>query len=226
MGYKAVVFDLFETLVTEWGHRKYTKREMSEDLGIDKETFDIYWEEKELDRYVGSIDFEDSIRYVFRQCGKTVDEATLAAVTDLRISTKAGCFTAVLPEVTELLKTLRRMGLKTAILSNCSSEEVRVLMESEIASYFDEIVLSYEVGMKKPDAGIYEEATRRLGIPAAECLFVGDGGSNELVGARNAGMTAVQAKWYTNRFPVKRGNIEGFPAAEEPAEIPGYLEGK
>ncbi len=28
--FKAVVFDLFETLITEWGHEKYTKRKMQE----------------------------------------------------------------------------------------------------------------------------------------------------------------------------------------------------
>ena len=37
--YKAVVFDLFETLVTEWGHEKYTKRLMCKDLGVDIDSF-------------------------------------------------------------------------------------------------------------------------------------------------------------------------------------------
>lgn len=32
MEYTAVIFDLFETLITEWGHKKYTKREMCSDL--------------------------------------------------------------------------------------------------------------------------------------------------------------------------------------------------
>jgi len=70
MQYKAVIFDLFETLVTEWGHKKYTKSEMSFDLGVEREKFDIYWDEKEEERYLGSMSFEDSILYVCEKYGK------------------------------------------------------------------------------------------------------------------------------------------------------------
>ena len=53
MKYKVVIFDLFETLITEWGHKKYTKNEMCGDLGIERKKFDIYWDEKGDDRYLG-----------------------------------------------------------------------------------------------------------------------------------------------------------------------------
>jgi hypothetical protein len=49
---KAIIFDLFETLITEWGHKKYTKKEMCADLGIDRSHFDFFWEEKEQERYM------------------------------------------------------------------------------------------------------------------------------------------------------------------------------
>lgn len=219
MKYKAVIFDLFETLVTEWGHKKYTKKEMCADLGIEKDTFDIYWKEKGSDRYLGNINFEDSILYVFEKCEKQVEKETIAKVIDERIRTKAECFAHIDPDVIELLKQLRELGLKTAIISNCSSEEVKVLKESELYKYFDEVVLSYEAHMKKPDACIYEKTLKRLGLDANECLFVGDGGSNELEGAKNAGIKAIQAKWYTDRLPVKRDNIAGFQTAEKPMDI-------
>ncbi|MBR6474680.1 MAG: HAD-IA family hydrolase [Lachnospiraceae bacterium] len=219
MKYKAVIFDLFETLVTEWGHKKYTKKEMCADLGIEKDTFDIYWKEKGTDRYLGNISFEESILYVFEKCEKQVEKETIAKVIDERIRTKAECFAHIDPDVIELLKQLKELGLKTAIISNCSSEEVKVLKESELYKYFDEVVLSYEVHMKKPDVCIYEKALKRLSLDANECLFVGDGGSNELEGAKNAGLKAIQAKWYTDQFPIKRDNIEGFQVAEKPMDI-------
>ena len=173
---------------------------------------------------VGSMSFEDSILYVCEKCGKNVDTSTISDIIDKRIKTKSVCFEYVYPEVFQLLKTLREMGLQTAIISNCSSEEVNVLKESEIYKYFDEIILSYEVHMKKPDSCIYEEASKRSGVCLEECIFVGDGGSNELVGAKNVGMKAIQAKWYTNHHPRKRENIEGFLVAEEPLEIIKYIE--
>ena len=223
MKYKVVIFDLFETLITEWGHKKYTKNEMCADLGIDRVLFDTYWNEKKDDRYIGSISFEDSLLYVSKNCGKSVATATIYDIIEKRIKTKSVCFEYVLPEVFQLLKTLRESGLQTAIISNCSSEEVKVLKESELYRYFNEVILSYEVHMKKPDSCIYLEALARLGVSAEDCIFVGDGGSNELIGAKNVGMKAIQAKWYTNQHPKKRDTIEGFPAAEEPLDIIKYI---
>jgi putative hydrolase of the HAD superfamily len=221
---KVVIFDLFETLITEWGHKKYTKNEMCADLGIERAEFDVFWDEKEQDRYIGSISFEDSILYVGKKCNKQVDNTTISNIIDKRIKTKSVCFERVHPEVFQLLRTLREMGLQTAIISNCSSEGVKVLKKSEIYKYFDEVVLSYEVHMKKPDSCIYEEASKRLGVELGECIFVGDGGSNELVGARNVGMKAIQAKWYTNQYPKKSDNIKGFIVAEEPLDILKHIE--
>ena len=149
---------------------------------------------------------------------------TISNIIDKRIKTKSECFEYVHPEVFQLLKILREMGLQTAIISNCSSEEVKVLKESEIYKYFDEVVLSYEVHMKKPDSCIYEDASKRLGVDLGECIFVGDGGSNELEGAQNVGMKAIQAKWYTNLHPRKRDNINGFLVAEEPMDIMKHVE--
>lgn len=225
MQYKAVIFDLFETLVTEWEHKKYTKSEMSSDLGVEREKFDIYWDEKEEERYLGSMSFEDSILYVCEKCGKSVDNSVLSALTDKRMKTKSACFDSeyVNPDVIHLLKNLKAMGLKTAILSNCSPEEVSTLKESELYKYFDEVILSYEVHMKKPDSCIYEEAARRLSVTPNECIFVGDGGSSELAGAKAVGMKAIQAKWYTNQLPYKRPDIDGFLTAEEPLKIIDYI---
>ena len=223
MRYKAVVFDLFETLITEWGHKKYTKREMCADLGVDKDAFDPFWEEKEEERYIGKISFEDSILYACGQCGKKPEQEIFEKVIAERVRTKAECFRFIQPELFQLLKALREQGLKTAILSNCSSEEVTVIRESELYQYFDEVILSFEVGMKKPDACIYEEALRRLGITPDECIFVGDGGSRELEGAKSAGIKAVQAKWYTDQFPVKRKSMEGFPTALKPMDVMKFI---
>lgn len=224
MKYKAVIFDLFETLITEWGHKKYTKNEMSSDLGIERDKFDMYWEEMEKERYLGKISFTDSILSVCEKCGKMVDDLTLSEITDKRIRTKSKCFDYVNPDVYGLLDRLKAMGLRLAIISNCSSEEVKVIRQSKIYEYFDQVILSYEVKMQKPDVRIYQEGSELLGVAADECIFVGDGGSNELEGAKSAGMKAIQAKWYTNQHPYKRGNIDGFLTAEEPFDIMRFLE--
>jgi len=193
------------------------------DLGVTREELDVYWKEKSEDQYIGKISYEEIITYVCEQLGVVLDEETMARIMDKRIRTKATCFEHMLPEVYQLLQDLRAKGLKIGMVSNCSSEEVRVLRASKLCDYFDDILLSYEVGMKKPDPRIYEEAAMRLGVEPRECLFVGDGGSNELEGTRNVGMTSIQAKWYTNRYPQKRENLGDFLVAEEPATVSDIL---
>lgn len=84
--------------------------------------------------------------------------------------------------------------------------------------------MSYEVKMQKPDTRIYEEAANLLEVALNDCIFIGDGGSNELEGAEMAGMKAIQAKWYTNQHPYKRESIAGFLTAEEPLDILQYIE--
>ena len=59
------------------------------------------------------------------------------------------------------------------------------------ASLVGTAVLSYDVRLAKPDPRIYEMAVEGLGVAAEECLYVGDGTSNELSGASKEGMTAV-----------------------------------
>lgn len=219
MRYRAVAFDLYETLMTEWGHPKYTKAAMCADLGISRETFDLHYEGLEEARYVGEISFADSLRRVLREAGVAVSPARVSALERKRIETKSACFDHVRPDVYELLEALKARGLRLAIVSNCSADEVVGLGQSRLYPYFGAVVLSYEVGLRKPERGIYELAANRLGVSPGECLFVGDGGSRELQGARAAGMTAVQAKWYTNEHPWKRESLDGFLIAERPLDV-------
>jgi len=220
---KVVIFDLFETLITEWGHEKYTKRKMSEDLCLNVELFNQYWDENANGRYQGQISFEDSIKYVCQKCGVTLLPEVLAYVASKRMATKAACFNCIDPDIVTLLQELKTCGLRLAMLSNCSSEEVTTIRKSELCSFFDAFVLSYEAGLSKPDPLIYRKVLEELQLTASECLFVGDGGSNELEGARAVGMNTVQAKWYTNRHPIPRESMEGFKTAERPLELMRFI---
>lgn len=60
-----------------------------------------------------------------------------------------------------------------------------------ILRHFDDYVLSYELGVMKPDAAIYEAAVAKAGCRPEECFFTDDGEVN-VDGARRAGIDAVQ----------------------------------
>jgi putative hydrolase of the HAD superfamily len=66
--------------------------------------------------------------------------------------------------------------------------------ESPLAPLVDVAVFSCSERIKKPDPRIYEHACERLGVRPQDCLYVGDGGSDELRGATAVGMRAIQIR--------------------------------
>ena len=86
--------------------------------------------------------------------------------------------------------------MKIGLITNCFSEEAKLIRESQLLPFFDAPCLSWEEGIRKPDPAIYRICLEKLGISAENCLYVGDGGSRELETARALGMQAVQATWY------------------------------
>jgi putative hydrolase of the HAD superfamily len=69
---------------------------------------------------------------------------------------------------------LRDRGVKTALVSNCSHSTRGIVERLGLAEAFDDIVLSFEVGLRKPDPAIYREALRRLDVEPARAVFVDD----------------------------------------------------
>ena len=93
----------------------------------------------------------------------------------------------------EIVKKLRQMGVKNAIVTNCwrVDAQQRKLDALKIAPYFDEILLSGVCGVHKPDRRIYDLCTQKLGVANSRCLFVGDSAATDITGALNAGMRSV-----------------------------------
>ena len=52
---KAIIFDLFETLITEWGRPKITSQEIAEILDIDHQLFRKEWQNLQSDFYLGKL---------------------------------------------------------------------------------------------------------------------------------------------------------------------------
>ncbi len=79
---------------------------------------------------------------------------------------------------------------RLALLSNAPPSLRTLLDQLELARYFDHMVISGEVDVRKPDPGIYCLALARLGVRAEESLFVDDLEEN-LVAAREMGMRCL-----------------------------------
>ncbi|MBB3387036.1 MULTISPECIES: HAD family hydrolase [unclassified Rhizobium] len=92
----------------------------------------------------------------------------------------------------EALQTLRKVGLPCAIISNGEGGVQRKKIEvAGLADLIEFALISGEVGIRKPDRQIFEMAAERLGLLPSECVFVGDNPTADVLGALNAGMSAV-----------------------------------
>lgn len=202
MRVQAVFFDLFETLVTEFSegkrisNRNYNYMEL---LGISNAQYKEEWKRRTHDRMTGVFsDYPTAIRDMLNKLDIEHSEEAIEYLHQARIEEKKIPFEHVQDEVISLLSELKNRGIKLGLISNCTKEEVRYWEQSELAKYMDSVVFSYAVGLAKPDRKIYELACRQLHVEPEVSLFVGDGGSNELDGAKSVGLTPLHAVWFNS----------------------------
>ena len=91
-----------------------------------------------------------------------------------------------------------------ALVSNCSIGMRDVIRSLGISSFFKGIVLSYEVGVRKPDRRIYIWALQSINLAPNDCVFVSDEIS-DLEGAREVGLKTLL---------VRQGSLTTYEAKE------------
>ena len=192
---RAVIFDMFETLITHYKCPLYFGAQMAADAGISEKIFQELWRPTESDRSIGKIRTEEVIEMILKE-NSCYTDALLEKIVQKRISTKEECFKHLHPEIIPMLTKLKEEGISIGLISNCFSEEAEVIRRSILFPYFDKVCLSYEEGVQKPDEEIYRRCMAGLGVTPEECIYIGDGGSQELEAARELGMNAMQAVWY------------------------------
>ncbi len=104
---------------------------------------------------------------------------------------QARCF-EILPGVIEVLENLKARGLPLCVISNNDARQYRVFDEIGLRKYYDFLVLSAEVGMAKPEPGIFRQAEQHFGLRPEHLLHIGDSPSEDSAGAQAAGWHALQ----------------------------------
>jgi HAD superfamily hydrolase (TIGR01509 family) len=107
---------------------------------------------------------------------------------------------SVLSTAHALLESLRGRGLRLAVVANHWPEPAWLVHGDVealgVAERVDAVVLSGDVGARKPDPRIFEHALAELGVDATAALFVGDRLDVDVAGAAAVGMTTAQALWF------------------------------
>lgn len=186
-----MVFDLFGTLVEDADPAIYPK--MAQVLGLSPGEFLTRWGKHYTIRGTGKMTFAESI------VAMGFERVLAEEAAKIRSAEVVRSLGAVIPGAVTLLETLH---VPFTLLSNASVEVPAAWPGGPLARFFSQPLFSCDVGLMKPDPAFYSLASERLRLNPQECVFVGNGGDNEIAGAAAAGMTPVQL-------------LDGLPRAAE-----------
>jgi putative hydrolase of the HAD superfamily len=131
------------------------------------------------------------------------------------------------PGLHETLAGLGAAGLRLGLISNAADNGnvQRLIDAQDLRRYFDPIVVSAAVGLRKPNPAIFALVLNNWGLPPAQVLMVGDTLGADILGAQLSGLHNA---WFTpysghSANTAHRGNI--FPETELAAlsELPALL---
>ena len=229
---KAVIFDMFETLVTLFVGRTYFSENIAQDLGIPLDTFRKAWHSNEHERTIGKYTMKEGVELTLKATGAWSKE-NVELVVQKRRQALEDTFSAIPPDSIKLLEALHQKGLKVGLITNTFSDECAIIKQSPLYPFFDATMISYETGLCKPDPQVYKAMIEKLSatpteglLTPEECLYVGDGGSRELYGAQDAGMQALQCTWFSKLAfepHIPCPPLDDFPQAKTQMDVLDYI---
>jgi putative hydrolase of the HAD superfamily len=203
---RIVLFDLFGTLVPGGSGRERddVSRLIANDFDVDSEQFAALIRATYDERMRGTLgDLRETLAHLAKRLGgePSSDSVDRAALRRLTFTHELLSQTWAIPA----LQVLTASGIRVGVVSDCSAETPEIWDQSPIAPYAEATSFSCLTGTRKPAPEAYLIATRALQVDPTDCVFVGDGGSNELTGAESLGMTTYR---YTPTNPEARTIID------------------
>jgi len=212
MKYKAVIFDLFGTLVDEYPYEEYQSvlGQMASILKAPYDEFYRIWLQTANRRTTGVFQtLEENIEYICRELKMPISDTQLKLAKQVRFDFVVRALTPK-RDALEVLSHLKSGGYRTGLISNCSLEPPIIWPDTPFAPVVDVAIFSSSVGLQKPDPRIYQLAIGQLAVKPNNCLYIGDGDSHELSGAAKVGLHPVLIRVPDeDSTDVIRANVEG-----------------
>lgn len=211
----AVLFDLFETLITESGIHPTRASRLAPILKLETDAYRKEWKARRPGIIRGQITFAEALTEISQTLTGRADHAAIQSIRQQRIREKAIVYAQIHDGVAALVTTLARRRVALAIISNGFEEDVVGWSRCSLAAQIRCTAFSCREGIAKPDPDIYRRALRRLGVNPATTVYIGDGGDDELVGAARAGLRAFRAAWFVRNSPQQAT----WPELSEPKDV-------
>lgn len=196
---EVVFFDLFYTLIVP----KYNLEKNEYDVvAMSVEDWELIAEDETLydNRATGKVTYpKQIILEILKKAKLDITSDVIDDILHRREKRFKEALIHVDKEIIEVLKKIKKTGLKLCLISNADIIDVMYWNASPLCQLFDEVVFSYKAGCIKPDAEIYKIALNRMKTTAGKSLFIGDGGSDELRGAKQLGMKTVKTRHFLKR---------------------------
>ncbi len=168
----AVLIDLYDTLVwTEWPAFRDL---MCRHLSVEPAALMSALDRTRPARSVGAFpNAEADMAAVLAELG-IVDEKVVRELTDMEASFFSEERVHLYGDSLPVVRELRGRGAGTALVSNCSHSTRPTVERLGLDGEFDAVILSFEVGAKKPQPEIYRAALEALGVQPSAAVFVDD----------------------------------------------------
>ncbi|MEW8079832.1 MAG: HAD family hydrolase [Candidatus Thiodiazotropha endolucinida] len=207
--YKAILFDLFGTLISVSKAAGDRGRYTADILGLDREAWNqaCFSEHHDI---LSETEHVETVRRMAHSLDPNIPLSTIREAAEVRQIRFDKALTDIEPGIIKALETLNDRGLTLGLISNASTGEVRAWSDSPLAPLFTTAHFSCKHGVKKPEPEIYRMALADMGINSSQALFIGDGSSNEHLGAKKCGIDSLLVTYFLdtrNKDDLKRRGI-------------------
>jgi putative hydrolase of the HAD superfamily len=155
----------------------------------------------------------ERFRRLFERAGLPADEALTKATATIYRERYLAARQAI-AGAAALLPEVRRRARVGIVSNNLLDEQQQKLQHCGLASHVDELVVSEDVGVSKPDPRIFEVALDRLGVTASDAVMIGDSWTADVAGALAAGIRPIWFNRHRQPPPDPHADVAELYALE------------
>ncbi len=186
---KVVFLDWGRTLISEFKEIDAKIEEVLRPYGLKWGEVFIIWQNFYLLRSLGRMRTDQEMFDQLRKILNLPDNSPLETIRNLQIESHI-----ITPETVDIVRKIKQQ-YKIGIISNNVYEwVVQVLEDYQIRGLFDTITVSSEIGVRKPDARIFQVALKSVHAKPKEAVFVSDELAEDLVGSKGLGIISIWLK--------------------------------